>query len=147
MSLKSQIADDIKSALRAREQARLNALRLLLAAVKQREVDERIEIDDAAVLGIVEKLIKQRRDAATQYDAGGRPELAAAERFEIEVLRGYMPAQLSPAEIETILQQAIASSGATGMQDMGKAMSAAKPHLAGRADMAAVSARLKALLA
>jgi len=144
--LKAQIADDMKSAMRAKDAPRLAAIRLLMAGIKQREVDERIELDDAGVIAIVEKQIKQRRDAITQYEAGGRPELAASERFEMQVLEAYLPARLSDAEIDAVVASAVASTGATGVKDMGKVMAAVKPQLAGRADMAAVSARIKAAL-
>ena len=146
MSLKTQIAEDMKSAMRAKDAPRLAAIRLLMAGIKQREVDERIELDDAGVVAIVEKQIKQRRDAIAQYEAGGRPELAAAERFEMEVLGAYLPARLSDAEIEAIISAAVVSTGASGAKDMGKVMAAVKPQLTGRADMAAVSARIKAAL-
>lgn len=144
--LKAQIADDMKSAMRAKDAPRLAAIRLLMAGIKQREVDERIELDDAGVIAIVEKQIKQRRDAITQYEAGGRPELAASEHFEMQVLEAYLPARLSDAEIDAVVASAVASTGATGVKDMGKVMAAVKPQLAGRADMAAVSARIKAAL-
>ena len=144
--LKAQIADDMKSAMRAKDAPRLAAIRLLMAGIKQREVDERIELDDAGVIAIVEKQIKQRRDAITQYEAGGRPELAASERFEMQVLEAYLPARLSDAEIDAVVASAVASTGVTGVKDMGKVMAAVKPQLAGRADMAAVSARIKAAL-
>jgi len=144
--LKAQIADDMKSAMRAKDAPRLAAIRLLMAGIKQREVDERIELDDAGVIAIVEKQIKQRRDAIAQYEAGGRPELAASERFEMQVLEAYLPARLSDAEIDAVVASAVASTGATGVKDMGKVMAAVKPQLAGRADMAAVSARIKAAL-
>lgn len=147
MSLKAQIAEDMKSAMRAKDAPRLAAIRLLMAGIKQREVDERIDLDDAGVVAIVEKQIKQRRDAITQYEAGGRPELAAAERFEMEVLSAYLPARLSDAEVDAAIAAAIAQSGASGAKDMGKVMALVKPALAGRADMAAVSGRIKAALA
>ena len=147
MSLRTRIQDDMKAALRAKEAARLSAIRLLLAAVKQREVDERIELDDDAILSVVEKLVKQRRDAATQYDTAGRPELASAERFEIEVLTVYLPAQLTPEEIDAEIAAAIAACGAASPADMGKVMGQLKPRLAGRADMAEVSRKLRAALA
>jgi hypothetical protein len=147
MSLKAQIAEDMKSAMRAKDAPRLAAIRLLMAGIKQREVDERIDLDDAGVVAIVEKQIKQRRDAINQYEAGGRPELAAAERFEMEVLSAYLPARLSDAEVDAAIAAAIAQSGASGAKDMGKVMALVKPALAGRADMAAVSGRIKAALA
>lgn len=146
MPLKAQIAEDMKSAMRAKDAPRLAAIRLLMAGIKQREVDERIDLDDAGVVAIVERQIKQRRDAITQYEAGGRPELAAAERFEMEVLQTYLPARLSEAEVDAAIAAAIAQSGASGAKDMGKVMGLVKPALAGRADMAAVSARIKAAL-
>ncbi|THF61204.1 GatB/YqeY domain-containing protein [Pseudothauera rhizosphaerae] len=146
MSLKARIQEDMKAALRAKEAARLSAIRLLLAAVKQREVDERIELDDGAILAVVEKLVKQRRDSAAQYDAGGRPELAAAERFEIEVLSAYLPAQLGEAEVDAEIAAAIAAVGAGSPADMGKVMGQLKGRLAGRADMAEVSRKLRTAL-
>lgn len=146
MPLKAQIAEDMKSAMRAKDAPRLAAIRLLMAGIKQREVDERIDLDDAGVVAIVERQIKQRRDAITQYEAGGRPELAAVERFEMEVLQTYLPARLSEAEVDAAIAAAIAQSGASGAKDMGKVMGLVKPALAGRADMAAVSARIKAAL-
>jgi len=146
MSLKERIQDDMKAAMRARDSARLSAIRLLLAAIKQREVDERVEQDDAAVLATVEKLVKQRRDAATQYDAANRPELAASERFEIEVLTAYLPAALSEQALDEVISMALAECGARTPGDMGKVMALLKPRLAGRADMADVSRRVRARL-
>jgi len=147
MSLKAQITEDMKAAMRARDAARLSAIRLLLAAMKQREVDERIELSDADILAIIEKMLKQRRDSVTQYEAGGRQDLADVEKFEIGVLTGYMPQQLTDAEIAAEVAAAVAASGAKAMQDMGKVMALLKPKLAGRADMAKVSALVKAKLA
>lgn len=147
MSLKLRINEDMKSALRAKDAPRLSAIRLLLAAVKQREVDERVELDDAAIVSVVEKLLKQRKDAAGQYEAAGRLDLAAGERFEIEILNAYMPAGLSAAEIDTAVDQALAAAGAASVADMGKVMAILKPQLAGRADMAQVSAQVRARLA
>jgi uncharacterized protein YqeY len=147
MSLKAKITEDMKSAMRAKDAARLSAIRLLLAAMKQREVDERIELSDADILGIIEKMLKQRRDSVTQYEAGGRQDLADVEKFEIEVLSGYMPQQLGEAEIAAEVAAAVTAAGAKGMQDMGKVMAILKPKLAGRADMARVSALVKARLA
>jgi len=147
MSLKERISEDMKAAMRAKEVAKLGAIRLLMAAMKQREVDERITLDDAAIIAITEKLIKQRRDSVTQYDAAGRKDLADAERFEIEVLTAYMPAALSDAEIDAAIQASITETGASSAADMGKLMASLKPKLAGRADMSAVSARVKAALA
>ena len=146
MSLKAQITEDMKSAMRAKDVARLSAIRLLLAAMKQREVDERVELSDADVLGIIEKMLKQRRDSVTQFEAGGRQDLADVEKFEIGVLSGYMPQQLAEAEIAAAVTAAIAATGAKAMQDMGKVMALLKPKLAGRADMAKVSAMVKARL-
>ncbi|HEY5291378.1 MAG TPA: GatB/YqeY domain-containing protein [Burkholderiales bacterium] len=146
MSLKAKITEDMKAAMRAKDAARLSAIRLLLAAMKQREVDERIELSDADILAIIEKMLKQRRDSVTQYEAGGRQDLADVEKFEIGVLSGYMPQQLSEAEIAGEVAAALAAAGAKGMQDMGKVMAVLKPKLAGRADMARVSALVKAKL-
>ena len=146
MSLKAQITEDMKAAMRAKDAARLSAIRLLLAAMKQREVDERIELTDADILAIIEKMLKQRRDSVTQYEAGGRQDLADVEKFEIGVLSGYMPQQLTEAEIAAEVAAAVAAAGAKAMQDMGKVMALLKPKLAGRADMAKVSAAVKARL-
>jgi uncharacterized protein YqeY len=146
MSLKAKITEDMKAAMRARDAPRLSAIRLLLAAMKQREVDERIELADADILAIIEKMLKQRRDSVTQYEAGGRQDLADVEKFEIGVLSGYMPQQLSEAEIAGEVATAVAAAGAKGMQDMGKVMAVLKPKLAGRADMARVSSLVKARL-
>ncbi|KMJ52561.1 MULTISPECIES: GatB/YqeY domain-containing protein [Vogesella] len=147
MSLKARIQDDMKSAMKARETERLAAIRLLMAAIKQKEVDERIELDDAAITAVVDKMLKQRRDSISQYEAAQRQDLADKEKAEMAVLMAYLPQQLSEAEIDTMIEGAILSSGAAGMQDMGKVMALLKPHMAGRADMAAVSARIKAKLA
>jgi len=147
MPLKSRITDDMKAAMRAREAARLSTIRLLLAAIKQKEVDERIEVSDADVLGILDKMIKQRRESITQFEAGGRPELAAAERAEIEILQSYLPQQLSEAEIDALIDAAVAEAGASGAAAMGRVMAALKPQIAGRADMARVAGRVKARLA
>jgi hypothetical protein len=146
MSLKAKITEDMKAAMRAKDAPRLSAIRLLLAAMKQREIDERIELADADILAIIDKMLKQRRDSVTQYEAGGRQDLADVEKFEIGVLSGYMPQQLSEAEVAAEVTAAIAAAGAKGMQDMGKVMAALKPRLAGRADMARVSAMVKARL-
>jgi uncharacterized protein len=146
MTLKNRITEDMKAAMRARETARLSAIRLLLAAMKQKEVDERIELTDADIVAIIDKMIKQRRESIGMFESGGRAELAAAERAEIEVLRGYMPAALSEAEIDTLIDAALETAGGGGMAAMGKVMAALKPQLAGRADMAQVSARVKARL-
>ncbi len=147
MTLKARITEDMKAAMRAREAARLSAIRLLLAAIKQREVDERVELDDAAVLAVIDKMLKQRRDSIQQYEAAGRQDLADVEKFEVQVLTAYMPQALSEAEIEAAVAAAVASSGAKGMAEMGKVMALLKPQLAGRADMGQVSARVKAALA
>jgi len=147
MSLKLRITDDMKAAMRAKETARLGTIRLLLAAIKQKEVDERIELDDAAVSSIVEKLIKQRKDSINQFQAAGRADLVAAEQAELVVLQAYLPEQLSAAEVETAVATAIAESGASSAKDMGKVMGLLKPKLAGRADMGQVSVLIKARLA
>ena len=147
MSLKSRITDEMKDAMRAKDAPRLSAIRLLVAAVKQREVDERKEMSDADVLAVIEKMIKQRKDSITQFEAGKRIDLADAERAEVAVLQSYMPKQLTDAEIDAAIEAAIAATGASGSAAMGKLMTELKPKLAGRADMAAVSARVKAKLA
>lgn len=147
MSLKQQIGDDMKAAMRAKDTARLGAIRLLLAAMKQREVDERIELADADVVSIIEKMLKQRRDSIAQYEAAGRQELADVEKFEVGVLQGYMPQQLSEAEIGDAVAAAIVETAAAGPQDMGRVMGVLKSRLAGRADMGKVSAQIKAQLA
>ena len=146
MSLKARISDDMKAAMRAKDSARLGTIRLLLAAIKQKEVDERIEPDDAAIGGIVEKLIKQRKDSIGQFQAAGRADLVAAEQAELAVLQTYLPEQLPAAEVEAAVAAAIAESGAAGPKDMGKVMGLLKPRLAGRADMGQVSALIKARL-
>ncbi len=146
MSLKQQITEDMKAAMRAKDTARLGAIRLLLAAMKQREVDERITLSDADVIAIIEKMNKQRRDSISQYEAASRQDLADVEKFEMSVLANYMPQQLSEAEIVTAVTGAIVSSGAKGLQDMGKVMGVLKTQLAGRADMSKVSALIKAQL-
>jgi uncharacterized protein YqeY len=146
MSLKQQITDDMKVAMRAKDSARLSAIRLLLAAIKQREVDERIELCDADVVAIIEKMNKQRRDSISQYEAAGRQELADVEKFEMGVLAAYMPQQLGEDEIIVAVTEAIASVGAAGPQDMGKVMGVLKARLAGQADMSRVSALIKAQL-
>lgn len=147
MSLKTQIQDDMKAAMRAREADRLSAIRLLIAGIKQREIDERIELDDAGIVTVVEKLVKQRRDAAQQFEDAGHPDRAAAERFEIEVLSAYLPAALDEAELTEAIQRAIQESGAASAADMGKVMGVLKSQLAGRADMSEVSRRVRAQLA
>jgi len=147
MSLKEQITEDMKAAMRAKDSARLGTIRLLTAALKQKEVDERIELNDTQVLAIIEKMIKQRKDSISQFEAGGRQDLADIEKAEMTVLSAYMPAALSDAEVQAEVAAAVAASGATGPQDMGKVMAVLKPKLAGRADMTAVSALVKAALA
>ncbi|MBI4989564.1 MAG: GatB/YqeY domain-containing protein [Rhodocyclales bacterium] len=146
MGLKTQVSEDMKTAMKARETARLGAIRLLLAAIKQREVDDRVELDDAGVLAVIDKMLKQRRDSISQYEAAGRQDLADAEKFEVGVLTGYMPQALSEAEIQAAVAEAVSASGAAGMQDMGKVMAVLKPKLAGRADMSQVSSLVKAAL-
>lgn len=147
MTLKARITDDMKAAMRAKDAARLSTIRMLLAAVKQREVDERRELADADVVAVIDKMIKQRRDSVSQFEAGGRADLAAAERAEIEVLAAYMPQALTEAEVDAAIAAAIAATGAAGAAGMGKVMAVLKPALAGRADLAAVSAKVKARLA
>ncbi len=146
MSLKEQITEDMKTAMRAKDSGRLGTIRLLLAAMKQKEVDERIELDDAAVIAIVEKLIKQRKDSIAQFQTAGRDDLVAIENAELVVLQAYMPAQMSEAEVAAVVAQAVQQVGATGPQDMGKVMGIVKPQLAGKADMGVVSAQVKAAL-
>jgi len=146
MALKQQILDDIKTAMKAGDKERLVTLRMLSAAIKQREVDERIEMDDAQTLSVVEKMIKQRRESIRLYEEGSRPELAAKEQAEIEILDTYMPEQLSETELDTMIQEAIDQTGASDMKDMGKVMGVLKPKIQGKADMGAVSARIKARL-
>ena len=146
MSLKVRINDDMKAAMRARETERLGTIRLLLAAIKQREVDDRVELDDAAVTAVVDKMIKQRKDSIAQFETAGRTDLVDKEKAELDVLSAYMPAQLSDAEVAAEVQAAVAQVGATGPQDMGKMMGVLKPKLAGKADMTAVSAQVKAAL-
>ena len=147
MSLKIRITEDMKAAMKAKDAQRLGTVRLLLSAMKQREVDERIELSDADILAILGKMLKQRRDSIAQYEAGGRQDLADVEKFEISVLSGYMPQQLSAEEVAAAVAEAITAAGATGPQDMGKVMAVLKPKLAGKADIGAVSALVKAKLA
>jgi uncharacterized protein YqeY len=146
MSLKDRINDDMKAAMRARETERLGTIRLLLAAIKQREVDERIVLDDAAITAVIDKMIKQRKDSISQFEAAGRTDLVEKESAELTILSAYMPEQLSDAEIAAEVQAAVAQTGAAGPQDMGKVMGVLKPKLAGRADMTAVSGLVKAAL-
>jgi len=147
MTLKARITEDMKDAMRAKDTARLSTIRLLLAAIKQREVDERRELPDADVHAVIEKMVKQRRDSIAQFEAGKRMDLVAIEQAELGVLAGYQPQQLSEAEIDAAVAAAIAATGAAGPAGMGKVMTELKPKLAGRADMSAVSARVKAKLA
>jgi uncharacterized protein YqeY len=147
MTLKAKITDDMKAAMRAKEAARLSTIRLLLAAIKQKEVDERIELTDADVVAIIDKMIKQRRESIAQFDAGGRSDLSAAEAAEIAVLQPYMPTRLSDLEIDRRIDAAIAGAGLSGPAAMGKVMGRLKAELAGRADMTQVAARVKAKLA
>jgi hypothetical protein len=146
MSLKAKITEDMKDAMRAKDAPRLSTIRMLLAAVKQREVDERRELADADVLAVIDKMIKQRRDSIAQFEAGHRADLAAIEEAELGVLAGYMPQPLSNAEIDALIAEAMAATGAIGAAGMGKVMAELKPRLAGRADLAAVSAKVKARL-
>ncbi|GIZ51271.1 GatB/YqeY domain-containing protein [Noviherbaspirillum aridicola] len=146
MSLKEQITEDMKAAMRAKDSNRLGTIRLLTAAMKQKEVDERIELTDANVLAIIEKMIKQRKDSITQFEAGGRQDLADKEKAELDVLSAYMPAAMSTDEISAAVAEAVAETGAAGAQDMGKVMAVLKPRLAGRADMTTVSAVVKRAL-
>jgi uncharacterized protein YqeY len=146
MALREQLNDDIKIAMKARDSERLNALRLLSAAAKQREVDERITLDDAALIAIVEKEIKKRRESIAQYEKGQRQDLADKEKFEISVIEAYLPKQLSQAEVDAIVAEVLASTGAKSPADMGKVMGVLKPRLAGKADMGKVSAMVKAKL-
>jgi uncharacterized protein YqeY len=146
MSLKDRINDDMKAAMRARESERLATIRLLLAAIKQREVDERVTLDDAGITAVIDKMIKQRKDSISQFEAASRADLVEKEQAELVVLATYMPEQLSDAEIAAEVQAAVAEVGAAGPQDMGKVMGVLKPKLAGRADMTAVSGLVKAAL-
>lgn len=146
MGLKAQITEDMKTAMRAKDAGRLGAIRLITAAIKQKEVDERVELDDAQVQAVIEKMIKQRKDSITQFEAGGRQDLADIEKAELAVLSAYMPAALSDDEVKAEVAAAVAATGAAGPQDMGKVMGILKGKLAGRADMTAVSALVKAAL-
>jgi uncharacterized protein len=143
MALRDRITEDMKAAMRAGEKDRLGTIRLILAAIKQREVDERIVLDDAQVLAVLEKMVKQRKEAIAQFETGGRADLVAKEGAELVVVQGYMPTQLSDAELDALIAEAIASSGAASIKDMGKVMGAVKAKAQGRADMTAVSARIK----
>jgi uncharacterized protein YqeY len=147
MSLKVQISDDMKAAMRAKDAPRLGAVRLLLSAMKQKEVDERVELSDADIVAIIDKMIKQRRDSISQFEKGGRQDLADQEKFEVGVLQAYMPQALSDSEVDAEIVAAMQSTGAKAMADMGKVMAVLKPKLAGKADMGKVSALVKARLA
>ena len=146
MTLKQRITDDMKTAMKAKESARLGAIRLLLAAIKQKEVDERIELDDAQVIAVIEKMLKQRKDSITQYEAAARQDLADAEKAEVVVLSAYMPQAMGADEVAAIVAKAVADSDAKGPADMGKVMALVKPQIAGRADMGEVSKLVKAKL-
>jgi uncharacterized protein YqeY len=146
VELKARIQDDMKSAMRAGEKERLGVIRLILAAIKQREVDERIQLDDTQVLGVLEKMVKQRRESITQFEAGGRADLVARETAELALLGGYLPEPLSEQELDQLVTATIAETGAASIKDMGKVMNALKAKVAGRADMAALGARIKARL-
>jgi uncharacterized protein YqeY len=146
MSLKQQLTDDMKTAMRSGEKDRLGVIRLILAAIKQREVDERIELDDVQVLSVLEKMLKQRKDSVTQYVAAAREDLANVERAEMGVIETYLPTKLTDAELEALIVAAIAETGANSQRDMGKVVAAVKTKAAGRADMGQVSARIKARL-
>jgi uncharacterized protein len=146
MSLKERITEDMKAAMRAKDSERLGTIRMITSAIKQREVDERIALDDNQVLAVIEKMIKTRKESIVQFQSGGREDLVAKENKEIELLQAYMPAQLSEAELDAIIADAIAQSGAASIKDMGKAMAIVKQKAQGRADMSAVSGKLKAKL-
>jgi len=146
MSLKHQITEDMKTAMRSKDSVRLGAIRLLLAAIKQREVDERIELTDNDVIAVIEKMLKQRRDSITAYESANRTDLADIEKFEVTVLQAYLPQQLTDNEIKALLEKVIAESGATGMKDMGAVMAAIKPLVAGKADMGKLSGLIKTML-
>ena len=143
MSIKNRVQDDMKTAMRAKDKERLGAIRLILAAIKQREVDERIELNDTQTLSVLEKMIKQRRESLAQYQSAGREDLAAQEAFEIELIQSYLPAPLGEADIDALIADAIAATGAQSVRDMGKVMALIKDQAQGRADMAAVSTQVK----
>jgi uncharacterized protein len=146
VTLKERITEDMKAAMRASEKERLSTIRLVQAAIKQREVDERITLDDTQVLVVLEKMVKQRKESIAQFEQGGRKDLADKERREIELLQAYLPAQLSDSELDVLIREAVAATGAASIKDMGKVMSVVKSKAAGRADMAVVGARVKAVL-
>jgi uncharacterized protein YqeY len=146
VTLKERITEDMKAAMRASEKERLSTIRMVQAAIKQREIDERIALDDAQVIAVLEKMVKQRKESIVQFEAGGRADLADKEKSEIALLQAYLPAQLSAAEVDAIIQEAITATGAASVKDMGKVMAVVKAKAAGRTDMGAVSARIKAAL-
>jgi uncharacterized protein YqeY len=146
MAVKERITEDMKSAMRSGEKERLATIRMILAGIKQREVDERIQLDDVQTLSVIEKMVKQRRESIVQFEAGGRADLVAKENAELLILQSYMPQQLSDAEVTALIDAAIAATGATSMKDMGKVVAQVKAAAPGRADMGAVSARVKARL-
>ena len=146
LTLKTRIQDDVKAAMRSKDKDRLGTLRLITAAIKQKEVDERIDMDDAAVIAVLEKMIKQRKDSITQYSQAGRDDLASKEQVELDLIQTYLPEQMSEAELEAIISKAVADTGAASMKDMGKLMAAVKPLVAGKADMGLVSKLVKAKL-
>ena len=146
MTLKERITEDMKAAMRASDKERLSTIRMVQAAIKQREVDERIVLDDAQVIAVLEKMVKQRRESVVAFEQGGRADLADKEKAEITLLQAYLPAQLSEAEVDALIKEAIAATGAASVKDMGKVMGAVKVKAAGRADMGALSARIKAAL-
>lgn len=146
MSLKARIQEDMKTAMRGGDKRRLGIIRLILAAIKQREVDERVELDDVQVTVVLDKMLKQRRESISQYEQAGRADLAEQEQYEMGIVQAYLPQPLSPAEVDNLIGEAITETGASGIKDMGKVMSLLKPQLQGRADMSAVSAQIKAKL-
>ncbi len=146
MSLKDRLQQEMKDAMRSRDKPRLGVIRLILAAIKQREVDERIELDDTQIIVVLDKMSKQRRDSLEQYQKAGRDDLVAQEQFELDILKTYLPQQLDAAEIDSLIEAAITATGAAGMKDMGKVMGQLKDKLQGRADMGAVSGKIKARL-
>jgi hypothetical protein len=146
VTLKERITEDMKAAMRASDKERLSTIRMVQAAIKQREVDERITLDDAQVIAVLEKMVKQRKESVVQFEQGGRADLADKEKAEIALLQAYLPAQLSESEVDALIKEAIAATGAASVKDMGKVMGAVKSKAAGRADMGAVSARIKAAL-
>jgi uncharacterized protein YqeY len=146
MSLKAQISEDMKNAMRAKDSVRLGAIRLLQAAIKQREVDERIELDDSNVIAVIEKMLKQRRDSIAAYESANRNDLADVEKFEVSILQTYLPQQLTEDEVKDILEKVVVETGAAGIKDMSKVMAAIKPLVAGRADMGKISGLIKTRL-